>query len=58
MARSETKGKARNKNNYYIRDFPPKLLLEAKHRAVDEGCSVRDLLLRGLKLVLQKKIKK
>jgi hypothetical protein len=58
MAKSETKVKARNKNNYYISNFPPKLLLAARHRAVDEGCAVRDLLLQGLKIVLQKKNKK
>jgi hypothetical protein len=57
MARSKTKGKAKTTSNYLMRDLPPELLLEAKHRAVDEGCTVRELLLRGLELVLQRKIK-
>lgn len=35
--------------------LPPDLLKEAKHRAIDEGVSVQDLVIQGLRLRLKQK---
>ena len=34
--------------NYMLRDVPAELMKKAKHRAVDENCSVRDVVLKSL----------
>lgn len=34
--------------NYLLRDIPNELWIKAKHRAVDDGDSLRDLLLKAL----------
>jgi hypothetical protein len=34
--------------NYMLRDVPEDLMARAKHRAVDDKCSVRDVILRAM----------
>ena len=38
--------------SYLIRDFPAELKTRAQHRALDEGCSLRDLILKALESYL------
>jgi hypothetical protein len=38
--------------NYLLRDIPQDLWDQAKHRAVDEGASLRDLILKALRSYL------
>lgn len=35
--------------NYLLRDIPDDLWTEAKHKAVDEGLSLRDLILKAMR---------
>ena len=39
---------------YLLRDIPEDLWTSAKHRAVDEGLSLRELILKALRLYLEK----
>jgi len=39
--------------NYLLRDIPEDLWLKAKHRAVDDGDSLRDLVLKALHAYLK-----
>ncbi len=39
--------------NYLLRDIPADLWKEAKHKVVDEGISLRDLVLKSLRAYLQ-----
>lgn len=39
--------------NYLLRDIPEVLWIRAKHRAVDDGDTIRDLLLKALYSYLQ-----
>jgi len=34
--------------NYLFRDIPAELKARAEHRAIDEGCSLREIILRSL----------
>jgi len=34
--------------DYLLRDVPANLMTRAKHRAIDDGCSVRTMLIRAL----------
>lgn len=38
--------------NYLLRDYPEELWQAARHRAVDEGLSMRDLILKSLRKYL------
>jgi hypothetical protein len=38
---------------YLLRDIPEELWNRAKHRAVDDGCSLRDLILEAIETFLQ-----
>lgn len=38
--------------DYLLRDVPKELWLQAKHRALDEGISVRDMILEALRRYL------
>jgi len=37
------------KLNYLIRNIPPDIWTQAKHRAVDEGISLKELILKALR---------
>lgn len=37
---------------YLLRNIPPALLAQAKHRAIDEGCTLRELILKALQAYL------
>lgn len=37
-----------NAGNYLLRDIPEKLWHRAKHRSIDEGCSLRILIIKSL----------
>ena len=39
--------------NYLLRDIPEELWTAAKHRAVDEGLSLRELILKALQEILR-----
>jgi len=39
--------------NYLLRDLPQDLLTKAKHRAVDDGDSLRDVILKALHTYLK-----
>ena len=41
--------------DYLLRDIPKELMDAAKHRAVDDGCNVRDVILAALRGYLIKK---
>jgi hypothetical protein len=41
--------------NYLIRNIPPDLWTLAKHRAVDEDISLRELIFKALKFYLERK---
>lgn len=45
----------RSAGNYLLRDIPAEMWKEVEHRAVDEGGSIRDIILKALHGYLAKK---
>jgi hypothetical protein len=48
------KREAHSGGNYLIRNVPPDLWTRAKHRAVDDGVSLRELILLAIESYLAK----
>ena len=46
--------KNHNGGDYLLRDIPKEMWQEIKHRAVDEGCSLRDIVLAALYSYIKK----
>jgi hypothetical protein len=44
-------------SNYLLRDIPEELWNKVRHRAVDEGCSLRDLVIKSLNEYLNREPK-
>jgi len=40
---------------YLLRNIPPDMLDAAKHRCIDDGISLRDMILAGIELYLKQK---
>jgi len=42
-------------SDFLVRDFPDELKAAAKHRAIDEDCTLKDLIINAIKMYLDKK---
>lgn len=40
-------------SSFLIRDFPNDLKNAAKHRAIDDGCTLKDIIIKAIRIYLE-----